>query len=385
MAHLDDLVVGHQLAGPLDDADADEQQREARGSGRGRRWRRRGRRWCRGRSPMSKRSRRRRTGRRTPRTGRTASRPGARRASRRARSTSVGRDWCGGQAGVGDRVGDDGVARVVAARPLRAVARRLVGAHASTFSLFERALWAAIQTAKPTSDADADEPGEHALAHRAEAAHAEAAVVGVLLDALEVGDDVALLLGREVAVGEASASACGPVSMRLVDVLAARRRGSAGRSRRGAWRRRSRRSCGRRCSWSGRSGRRGRSPPRAPRRSCPRGCSRTRRGSPGRGRARRRTPRARRSPRRCRRPPSAAPAGRAGAIGIRPVPTWKSTAAAPTPTSDGPNWLPSLGADALAVLAVAERAADQEQLAALGHQLLVGLACSCAWAGAKAV
>ena len=28
-------------------------------------------------------------------------------------------------------------------------------------------------------------------------------------------------------------------------------------------------------------------------------------------------------------------------IGIRPVPTWKSTAAAPTPTSDGPSWLPS--------------------------------------------
>ena len=28
------------------------------------------------------------------------------------------------------------------------------------------------------------------------------------------------------------------------------------------------------------------------------------------------------------------------AIGIRPVPTWKSTAAAPTPTSDGPIWLP---------------------------------------------
>ena len=26
------------------------------------------------------------------------------------------------------------------------------------------------------------------------------------------------------------------------------------------------------------------------------------------------------------------------AIGMRPVPTWKSTAAAPTPTSDGPIW-----------------------------------------------
>ncbi len=30
------------------------------------------------------------------------------------------------------------------------------------------------------------------------------------------------------------------------------------------------------------------------------------------------------------------------AIGIRPVPTWKSTAAAPTPTSDGPSCLPRL-------------------------------------------
>ena len=28
------------------------------------------------------------------------------------------------------------------------------------------------------------------------------------------------------------------------------------------------------------------------------------------------------------------------AIGIRPVPTWKSTAAAPTPTRDGPYWPP---------------------------------------------
>src|SRR5512144_1831718 len=30
------------------------------------------------------------------------------------------------------------------------------------------------------------------------------------------------------------------------------------------------------------------------------------------------------------------------AIGMRPVPTWKSTAAAPTPTREGPYWLPSL-------------------------------------------
>jgi hypothetical protein len=27
-------------------------------------------------------------------------------------------------------------------------------------------------------------------------------------------------------------------------------------------------------------------------------------------------------------------------MGMRPVPTWKSTAAAPTPTSEGPDWEP---------------------------------------------
>ena len=58
-------------------------------------------------------------------------------------------------------------------------------------------------------------------------------------------------------------------------------------------------------------------------------------------RARRRTPRAPRSRRRCR-PRACVGAWAPGwAIGIRPVPTWKSTAAAPTPTSDGPSWLPS--------------------------------------------
>ena len=35
MADLDDLVVAHQLAGPLDDADADEQQRAAEGQAEG--------------------------------------------------------------------------------------------------------------------------------------------------------------------------------------------------------------------------------------------------------------------------------------------------------------------------------------------------------------
>ena len=61
----------------------------------------------------------------------------------------------------------------------------------------------------------------------------------------------------------------------------------------------------------------------------PRCCSRTRRGSPGRGRARRRTPPARRSPRRCRPAFLRGACAPGWAIGIRPVPTWKSTAAAP--------------------------------------------------------
>ena len=51
--------------------------------------------------------------------------------------------------------------------------------------------------------ADTDQPREDAVGHGAEAAHAEAAVPGLLLERLQVGDDVALLLGCEVAVAEA--------------------------------------------------------------------------------------------------------------------------------------------------------------------------------------
>ncbi len=59
---------------------------------------------------------------------------------------------------------------------------------------------------------------------------------------------------------------------------------------------------------------------------------------------------------------------------MRPVPTWKSTAAAPTSVRAGPYCAAALGEDALAVLAVAEGTADEEELAALLDQrLLVGV------------
>ena len=54
----------------------------------------------------------------------------------------------------------------------------------------------------------------------------------------------------------------------------------------------------------------------------------------------RRTPRGRRSRRACRPRAWSGSAAPGWAIGIRPVPTWKSTAAAPTPARDGPSWLP---------------------------------------------
>ncbi len=107
---------------------------------------------------------------------------------------------------------------------------------------------------------DADEPGEEALAHRAEAAEAEPAVAGRLAGVHEVGDDVALLVGRQAAVGERR-HRLRAGQERLVDVLGARRRAGWGRTHRAASRHPGRRSCGRRCSWSGRSGHRGRSRP----------------------------------------------------------------------------------------------------------------------------
>ncbi len=55
VAHLDDLVVAHQLARPLDHADADEQQGQAQASRRARRSRRPARGTCRGSSPIVER------------------------------------------------------------------------------------------------------------------------------------------------------------------------------------------------------------------------------------------------------------------------------------------------------------------------------------------
>ena len=218
---------------------------------------------------------------------------------------------------------------------------------------------------------------EQALAHRAEAAEAEAAVVGLVLQRLEVGDDVALLLRREVAVGEGR-HLLRAGEHRLVDVLRVDASGRA-RSRRAASRRRCLRSCGRRCSWSGRSGHRGRRPPRAPRPTGRPGCSPTRRGSPGRGRGTRRTPPAPRSPPR-RRP--------APWLGLRARLRHRHPAGADLEVDRGgadtdqrrADWSAVARLDALAVLAVAGRAADQEQLAALGDQLVVGLG-RAAWRG----
>ena len=150
VAVLDDLLVGHQLAGPLDDADADEQQgagqaqaeREVRGAEAADD--------VRVVADLEARSTRPRTGPCRPRTARTGRRPGARPASRpsgRRRSDASGAR----EARVGDQArrcaGQVLVRRLVVARAWSLV----VVAHASTFFLFERVVWAAIQTATPTS------------------------------------------------------------------------------------------------------------------------------------------------------------------------------------------------------------------------------------------
>ena len=232
-------------------------------------------------------------------------------------------------------------------------------------------MWAAIHTAKPTS-ADADDPGEHALADGADAAHAEAAVLRGVLERPEVGDHVALLLGGQVAVGEVrhvlragqhrlvdvpgldAADLRGVATLRhgatgavevvaggavgQEDLAAADDRllallvgqpleavvGLVGDGRAGAERGDVRRERGdlllvvRRRSCAGPGLRAG-----------PSASGRCRPGS--RRRRRRRRP------------------------------------------ATGRSWLPLIGADALAVLSVAERAADQEELTTLGDLLGVGL------------
>ena len=84
---------------------------------------------------------------------------------------------------------------------------------------------------------DAEHPGEQPLGDGAEAAEAEAAVLGGLLETTEVGNDVALLLGGEVAVAEGGhrlrAGQHGLVDVLGLDAVqgrgvAAARHGSAG-------------------------------------------------------------------------------------------------------------------------------------------------------------
>src|SRR5690606_32355405 len=62
------------------------------------------------------------------------------------------------------------------------------------------------------------QPGPHALDHGTETAGAPAAVLGLLVEGVEVGDDVALGVGRDVAVGE-GVHRLRPGEHRLVDVL----------------------------------------------------------------------------------------------------------------------------------------------------------------------
>ena len=192
VAHLDDLVVAHELAGPLDDADADEQQGAAEGE--------------------------------AERDGGGAEaeegvevvadlegevgddeedRADHREAEERgdlalgallgALVDVGGTPLVGGEAGVGDRL--------LRARP-GVLSCESVMPRPLPWSSCCGCVWAAIQTAKPTRPPMPSDPGEQALGHRAEAAEAEAAVLGGLLETTEVGDDVALLLGGEVAVAE---------------------------------------------------------------------------------------------------------------------------------------------------------------------------------------
>ena len=140
VAHLDHLLVGHQLAGPLDQADADAEQRDAEGAGPAQ---------VGGAEP----------GDGVPVVADLEGEVGDEEAQQRERRTAeegatwrsarfsglrvdVGRpEWWAGQARVGDRL--------VAARGGRRE-RVVVRAHASTLLLEVRVVWAAIQTAKPT-------------------------------------------------------------------------------------------------------------------------------------------------------------------------------------------------------------------------------------------
>ena len=205
--HLDDLVVAHQLAGPVDDADADAQQRERQGEAEGEVHRlEAGERVAvvdddEGHDEQHREQARSAEERRDL----------ALRALLGSR-VDVGRPpGVLRQAGVGDRLLFGDRRDVVVVRV----------AHASTPLLgcfVERVEWDAIQTANPTQQADADQPGPHALDHRSEAAGSPAAVGGLLVELVEVGDHVALGVGRQVAVGE-GVHRLRAGEHRLVDVL----------------------------------------------------------------------------------------------------------------------------------------------------------------------
>ena len=247
VAVLDDLVVAHQLARPLDRADADAQQRQPQAEAEGDVGGAQSEEHARGRRRRRRRSRRRRTAARRRSRGRTAWRPGARRACSRASSTSVGRGCVLGQPRVGDRLGLD---RVASSR---------LSLMACSFFLVERAGLAPIQTAKPTRapmpTSQANRPSETGT----ERAEREAAVGRGLLVLLQVGDDLLLVLRGEHLVGE-DRHLLRTGQHRLVHVLLGDPHQRRARSGRAAGRRRRRRSCGRPCSWCGRTHHRGRRP-----------------------------------------------------------------------------------------------------------------------------
>ena len=105
------------------------------------------------------------------------------------------------QAGVRDRLVDDGRRRRRTPLDAGVVAHDWSSPTVSRSTLRPRRV-----RGDPHREADqgpdADQPGEHALADGAEPAHAEAAVVGVLLQRGEVGDHVALGVRRHRVVGE---------------------------------------------------------------------------------------------------------------------------------------------------------------------------------------
>ncbi len=142
------------------------------------------------------------------------------------------------QARVGDRLGRVGREVRVAVRLERRVGVGFV-AHAFTLLFLVRVVCEAIQMAPADETADAHQPREEALGDGAEPAEAEAAVLGGGLDAVEVGDDVALVLGGQVAVAEVG-HLLRPGQQRLEDVLAldaVQRRGVAAAGHRAATRR----------------------------------------------------------------------------------------------------------------------------------------------------